>query len=341
MTPDSLQLARDSSFARLVISTWAVVLGLALEGPEVFVDTAGIFKTLDISERTDKVIKALACIGWLLIVGGVACEGVFEVDVSEADGRLQELSGSRLAQLSKRADEVSGKLQQALADSKAAITNSSTARKETDLVNEQVSDATKQMGKLQAFLTPRSLTQKEAAELRDAFRPLANPDVPILVIGSQESGRYVQVWNSLIEAGFKNEQMQEWFNLPFGMAMSAPRKYLGLADEIGEVLRKAGIGPMIGAVSPALDTDPVRIIIGDIRTAPLPALGRFGEYVIARAQDSPSKKGRLGISAITKQARRGALDKRHSNGAIASPNGPHRSRNRAHIRDMMGLVACR
>jgi len=50
-------------------------------------------------------------------------------------------------------------------------------------------------------------------------------------------------------------------------------KYIYIADKIASgVLLKAGIGPMMGGVGISPDGDPVRIFIGDIRTAPLPPL---------------------------------------------------------------------
>jgi hypothetical protein len=55
-----------------------------------------------------------------------------------------------------------------------------------------------------------------------------------------------------------------------GMGMSAPRKYWSLANNIGTELLKAGIGPMMGLIAETSAGDPIRIFIGDVRTASLP-----------------------------------------------------------------------
>jgi hypothetical protein len=54
--------------------------------------------------------------------------------------------------------------------------------------------------------------------------------------------------------------------------MATPLKYAGVADKIGSILLKAKIGPMIGLTGILPDTEPIRVVIGDIRTAPLPSL---------------------------------------------------------------------
>jgi hypothetical protein len=45
-----------------------------------------------------------------------------------------------------------------------------------------------------------------------------------------------------------------------------------LAEKIGSVLLAAKIGPMLGAAGKEDNTAPIRIMIGDVRTAPLPML---------------------------------------------------------------------
>ena len=129
--------------------------------------------------------------------------------------------------------------------------------------------------KLLEFLTPRSLTQKEMDDLRDAFKPFADANVPVVVVGSQFSlsGLYIQIWRSLKDAGFdKAEYLEVSQPLAYGMGASGSRKYGFLAGEVAGALLKARIGPMNGTLGIGGDADPIRIFVGDIRTAPLPSL---------------------------------------------------------------------
>jgi hypothetical protein len=88
---------RDTWFHCLLWSTAVVGLGLALEGPELWLEIKHI--TLDRRDRRNffalshheipPKLKVLAFIGWLLIVIGVVGEGAFEAMVSRADGQVQ------------------------------------------------------------------------------------------------------------------------------------------------------------------------------------------------------------------------------------------------------------
>jgi hypothetical protein len=72
----------DWWFARLIWSSVIVAIGLFFEGPEVFHEVAGaIRRMLHIGKpEKDKQPWIVLCglIGWLLVAGGVACEGIAE-----------------------------------------------------------------------------------------------------------------------------------------------------------------------------------------------------------------------------------------------------------------------
>jgi hypothetical protein len=88
---------RDMWFVCLLWSTGTVAVGLALEFPELWGEIEHIW--LDRQDRrrffalTSHEIpprwKVLAFVGWILIVAGVAGEGIFEAMVSRADGQVQ------------------------------------------------------------------------------------------------------------------------------------------------------------------------------------------------------------------------------------------------------------
>jgi hypothetical protein len=147
------------------------------------------------------------------------------------------------------------------------------ARTQADSIKKDVSSAEKRLARIHEFLTPRSLTQKEMDDLREALKPLADPHVPILVVGSMESGLNIQVWRSLKDAGFEKAEVKDINEpVPYGMGVSSPLKHAYLAGKISSILLKAGIGPMVGGLGIIADTEPIEIFIGDIRTAPLPSL---------------------------------------------------------------------
>jgi hypothetical protein len=280
-----LQSARDLEFFRLVVSTVLVTVGLVFEGPEIFHDTRDAIQGLDNPKK--RWIKLLSAVGWLLIVAGVTLEGVFEVRVSNADGKLQEFERSTVESLDKlviaaqnSATLARGEADRAKNDAGAAKTDAGVAKQKSRDANTLASKADTRasaaLGKANdalAFLTPRTLTPKETAELRDALRPLAlaNPDVPIIVIALEESGLGIEVADAMNRAGFRKVQVQTEFKLPFGMRMDAPFKYFEIGDHIARVLIQRGIGPWV-ASPPDPNGDVVRIVIGDIRTASLPPL---------------------------------------------------------------------
>jgi hypothetical protein len=111
-----LQDVRFWYFVWLLLATGAVVLGVAMEGPEVW------YKFIDVIKhrsreleypatpallRTENTVpnwaKLWAIIGWILIVLGVAGEGVAEGYVSWADGTLQTFNDILLGDATKQA----------------------------------------------------------------------------------------------------------------------------------------------------------------------------------------------------------------------------------------------
>src|SRR6266404_1300713 len=111
-----LQHLRTRYFVCLLVSTAIVGVGLLLELPEIAHDMWGIRKkewielkywlAPSIARKEYRVpdwMKRWTAIGWLLIVLGVAGEGVFEGFVSWADGTLQTFNDTLLSQAQKEA----------------------------------------------------------------------------------------------------------------------------------------------------------------------------------------------------------------------------------------------
>jgi hypothetical protein len=87
-----LQNLRDAYFYRLVLSAAVVAIGVLLEGPEVIHETKAVFRRQPESRARRPWITLVALVGWILVVLGVAGEGIAERYVSQADGLLQEFT---------------------------------------------------------------------------------------------------------------------------------------------------------------------------------------------------------------------------------------------------------
>jgi hypothetical protein len=104
---------RDVWFDWLLVATALVLIGLALEGPELYHEIRHLW--LDRRDEkqhfvlTDHKIrprwKFLSFIGWILIVVGVAGEVFFETMVSLADGKLQTFNNIILDSTIREASE--------------------------------------------------------------------------------------------------------------------------------------------------------------------------------------------------------------------------------------------
>jgi hypothetical protein len=101
-----LQNLRDSYFDWLLAATYVVLVGCAMEGPEIVLD---VHESLTrrgrilLAEPHPFWVVILSAVGWLFIVGGIVGEGVYETLVSSADGSLQTFNNITLASASERA----------------------------------------------------------------------------------------------------------------------------------------------------------------------------------------------------------------------------------------------
>src|SRR6266702_3818833 len=76
-----LQNCRDSYFSWLIISAAVVVIGVALEGPELGYETVKIFRRRCLGQKsrpTPDWVALVALLGWGLVVLGVAGEVIAE-----------------------------------------------------------------------------------------------------------------------------------------------------------------------------------------------------------------------------------------------------------------------
>jgi hypothetical protein len=80
-----------------MLCTAAVVIGVAIEESEYFFSWHSVRRRLPLSiilppHRLDTIARRVSKAGWLIIVLGVAGEGIYEAQVSQADGLLQEFN---------------------------------------------------------------------------------------------------------------------------------------------------------------------------------------------------------------------------------------------------------
>ncbi len=87
----------------VIISAWVVALGCVFEGPELFFELwPGLFAWFTWSssihhDKFERRIKVAGLLGWVLIILGVASEGVFEAVQNRAEGQLQIFNDTLLA----------------------------------------------------------------------------------------------------------------------------------------------------------------------------------------------------------------------------------------------------
>jgi hypothetical protein len=97
---------RDCWFIGLKWSTTIVAAGLVLELPELWYELADIARSrfdrfryrVVLLESRIQLAKAIAFIGWLLIVGGVVGERVAEVKVNDLDASIQGCNAAKLSE---------------------------------------------------------------------------------------------------------------------------------------------------------------------------------------------------------------------------------------------------
>jgi hypothetical protein len=82
-----LQSWRDMFFHLLVMSSGLVSIGVVLEGPELIHEVRNLWRTS--KPETGPRLKLIGLLGWVLVVAGVAGEGIFEWALSASDAQIQ------------------------------------------------------------------------------------------------------------------------------------------------------------------------------------------------------------------------------------------------------------
>jgi hypothetical protein len=132
-----LEVFREIWFNRLLAATLLVVIGLAMEGPELWYEISSIFRHGPFVRRfhfslpeqhAPNWVKLLAFVGWVLIVGGVAGEYVADSFASKADGYVQKFDEILLADTTRNAGDAATSARIAREESTAAKTEADAAK---------------------------------------------------------------------------------------------------------------------------------------------------------------------------------------------------------------------
>jgi hypothetical protein len=124
------------------------------------------------------------------VVCGIQYEGLSDQIISELNTELSLASSRTSLAINKAADattqagDAKSSAEYAANAAASAESSANAAKREADTVIKDVASAEEHLARVQAFLTPRSLTQKEMDELRDSLKAIAAtaPDTPIVVI---------------------------------------------------------------------------------------------------------------------------------------------------------------
>jgi hypothetical protein len=180
---NSLLSFRNSWFQCLIFATIAVVVGVGLEGPEI------LHELVNTERQKARWMMIAGLLGWLLIVGGVAGECVFEVLASKADGLIQTFDNIQLRATEKHAEEATREAGSSRLSAEAAGTAASQARtmtletrREADsferdikLAKDQAAKAERDLAAAQnqaARANERALAAQTALDEYRAFRAL-------------------------------------------------------------------------------------------------------------------------------------------------------------------------
>lgn len=168
-----LEAYRDFWFHQLLLATLLVVVGLVLEGPELWYEITSIIrqwcsmpKFSTPEKHAPNWVKLLAFIGWLLIVGGVAGEYVADSFLSKADGYVEQFDEILLKEATRQSSSANAK--SAMAYARAAETERGAAQLKKDAEAEHSARV-----KIEARVAWRTLDPKTKSEIESHLNQFA------------------------------------------------------------------------------------------------------------------------------------------------------------------------
>jgi hypothetical protein len=263
-----LQKFSDSLFLWVWVSAIVVLVGVALEGPELlhemWPNTFSIFSS--------RWVKKIGLIGWLLVVLGVAGEGIFEIVEYRAEGLLQTFNDILLADAQRsagsarasaidaanaasRADSESEKAtassanamalaQGAKKEARSALADAVQLKSDLASVNSQLESAQKQLeAEKQTSAKAREETAHMESVLAQSVNLIANPRRVFLLEQGERGARRAALLAELKKYSGTSALIQS-------VADPSDREARELADIIGIVLGKDNCGWTVKVVPP-------------------------------------------------------------------------------------------
>lgn len=151
---EELQKNSDGYFSWVIVSAIVVAIGVAMEGPEVLHELWPrlfawfTWTSKDRLRRFERAVKKIGLVGWLLVVIGVAGEGVFELLQNRAEGQLQSFNAILLKDARLTASAAGQSANDAADASTRAGDESDKAAKKATLADERAGSAVAKIGQL-------------------------------------------------------------------------------------------------------------------------------------------------------------------------------------------------
>jgi hypothetical protein len=202
---------RSLWFGWLLRATEIVIVGLVFEGPELAYEMLSIARNriqllrYRIILREDRLefAKAVAFLGWILIVVGVAGEVVTEIVISDADANLQTFNDILIRDANKEAGTAKASAEVAFAASTSARNKADEIAKEADELMARMEGASRQLGQLKQDIVaqgPRWRRIAEAApKLTKQLLAFTGQRVELFVCGrlGSQDGETLSTWGAI------------------------------------------------------------------------------------------------------------------------------------------------
>jgi hypothetical protein len=186
--------ARYTWFYWQSIFSWAVILGLLLEGPEVVHDVLSIVRSRIIwSEKGVERAKLAAFLGWIFIIAGLLGESRAGSKIVDLSASIQECSDARVKEATLEAGDAAVSAKTAHDEADAAVKSASDAGLESDAAAQL---AEKAKGKAEKV---EKRADKISARLDVASRQLSQVEERVRVQGPR-SKLLIDGQNAFVEA---------------------------------------------------------------------------------------------------------------------------------------------
>ncbi|MGA9968479.1 MAG: hypothetical protein WBQ10_24990, partial [Terriglobales bacterium] len=180
--------ARDVWFFRQSIFSGLVILGLVLEGPELLYEMLSIMRSriqrfryrIVLIERRLELAKALAFVGWVLIIGGLFGELRASSRISDLSASIQECSDAKVTAATLEAGDAANSAKTAHDEADAVGKEAAAIQKRLDSASRQLSEVE---GQVRIQGPRRKLLEDNRDKFLEALKPFAGQRVTVVKCG--------------------------------------------------------------------------------------------------------------------------------------------------------------